>query len=105
MLKDSFCIDLPHVVSDVYSSGGVPTCKAVIRLNTSSLILISTSNSDSFLSASVLAVRTSLEGQTYWGKSRAWSDATGQDKHKRHHECYYDLCNIGNHMKRNSLEK
>lgn len=53
------------------------TCKATIRLNTSSLILSSTSNSDSCLSASVLAARTSLDGHTYWGKSRTWRDAMG----------------------------
>lgn len=41
----------------------------------SSLILISTSNSDSFLSASVLAERTSFAGLTYCGKSRKWRDA------------------------------
>lgn len=53
------------------------TCRATILLNTSSLILSSTSNSDSCLSASVLAARTSLDGETYWGKSRTWRNAMG----------------------------
>ena len=46
------------------------TCSQTILWYTSCLMLISTSNSDSFLSASVLAVRMSLEGETCWGKSR-----------------------------------
>lgn len=49
---------------------GVLTCSQTILWYTSCLMLISTSNSDSLLSASVLAVRMSLDGETCWGKSR-----------------------------------
>jgi hypothetical protein len=47
-----------------------PTCSHTTLWYTSCLMLISTSNSESFLSASVLAARMSLHGDTCWGKSR-----------------------------------
>lgn len=76
------CVIISYLVEALWSgrtddlrNNGGRTCKAVIRLKTSPLMLISTSKSDSFLSASVLAERTSLRGQTYWGKSRTCRDA------------------------------
>lgn len=45
------------------------TCSHTILWYTSCLMLISTSNSESFLSASVLAARVALQGDTCWGKS------------------------------------
>lgn len=45
------------------------TWSQTILWYTSCLMLISTSNSESFLSASVLAARMSLQGETCWGKS------------------------------------
>lgn len=53
------------------------TSRATILWQTSSLMLISTSNSDRRLSASVLAARTSLQGDTCCGKSNMflWTEA------------------------------
>lgn len=51
------------------ASSPARTWSQTILWYTSCLMLISTSNSESFLSASVLAARMSLHGETCWGKS------------------------------------
>ena len=51
------------------ASSQARTWSQTILWYTSCLMLISTSNSESFLSASVLAARMSLQGETCWGKS------------------------------------
>lgn len=51
------------------ASSPAHTWSQTILWYTSCLMLISTSNSESFLSASVLAARMSLQGETCWGKS------------------------------------
>lgn len=64
------------------------TSRATILRYTPSLMLISTSNSDRRLSASVLAVRTSLQEETCCGKSNMflWTEA-GERKQQRHNQC------------------
>ena len=65
-------------VVQIHQRGSVGTCRAITLWNTSSLMLISTSNLANFFSASVLADRRSLQGDTNWGKSRTWREAGGE---------------------------